>query len=70
MQSRHGVVFRTDSMKRLRHGVLRFLSDDSGPTCVEYLFMLALVVFAALAGATILGNTTKELLDRARDRMP
>jgi len=57
-------------MKRLGHCVLKFLSDDSGPTCVEYLFMLALVVFAALAGATLLGGTTKELLDRARDRMP
>jgi pilus assembly protein Flp/PilA len=35
-----------------------FLRDDDGPTAVEYAVMLALIVGAALAGITSLGNAT------------
>ena len=41
-------------MKKL----LKFLSDEDGPTAVEYAVMLALIVGAAMAGITSFGQAT------------
>ena len=41
-------------MKRL----LKFLVNEDGPTAVEYAVMLALIVGAAMAGITSLGDAT------------
>ena len=57
-------------MRDILFSVQRFLRDESGPTMVEYLFMLSLVIFAALVGIEILGNTTLELFTRTKNNMP
>ncbi len=36
----------------------RFLTDDSGPTAVEYAVLLALIVVACLTSVTMLANST------------
>ena len=38
--------------------LLKFLDDDDGPTAVEYAVMLALIVGAAMAGITSMGQAT------------
>lgn len=50
--------------------VEQFLRDESGPTMVEYLFMLSLVIFAALVGIGIVGDTTLELFKQTKNAMP
>jgi len=46
-------------MTRFLTSVRRFLSDDSGPTAVEYAVMLALIVVVCIAAITTLGNNAK-----------
>lgn len=56
---------------RLVYGsIRRFLGDDSGHAMVEYLFMLALVIFACLGGIALVGNQTLSLFVRSRNAMP
>ena len=38
--------------------IIKFLALEDGPTAVEYAVMLALIVGAALAGITSLGEAT------------
>ena len=56
-------------MREFAESVVRFCKDESGPTSVEYLFMLSLVIFAALIGITALGNQTKVLFERTKTKM-
>ncbi len=48
----------------------RLLVEDSANTQVEYLFMLMLVIFVAIAGITVIGNTTKTLFVATKNAMP
>jgi len=57
-------------MREIRHSIRRFLRDESGPTAIEYSFMLSLIVFAALTGITIVGETTLGLFNQTKDTMP
>jgi Flp pilus assembly pilin Flp len=57
-------------MREFMLSVQRFLKDESGPTMVEYLFMLSLVIFAALVGIGIVGDTTLELFTRTKNALP
>lgn len=56
-------------MRQFADSVARFCRDESGPTSVEYLFMLSLVIFAALIGINALGAQTKVLFDRTKNKM-
>ncbi|MBC8290553.1 MAG: Flp family type IVb pilin [Planctomycetes bacterium] len=56
-------------MREFANSVIRFCRDESGPTAVEYLFMLSLVIFAALIGITAVGNQTKALFDRTKGKI-
>jgi len=44
-------------MSGLLTKVTQFLSDESGPTAVEYAVMLALIVVVCIAAITTLGRT-------------
>lgn len=57
-------------MDRIRLSVQRFLLDESGHTMVEYLFMLSLVIFAALLGIGVVGDTALDLFQQTKDAMP
>lgn len=57
-------------MREFIQSVQNFLKEESGPTCVEYLFMLALVVFAAMAGIRLIGGQAKTLFETSRNAMP
>lgn len=43
--------------------IVRFLSDDSGPTAVEYAVILALIVGVCLGSVTLLANGTRGSFD-------
>lgn len=57
-------------MNQLLQSVRRFLIDQRGHTMVEYLFMLSLVIFAALVGIGIVGDTTLDLFTRSKNALP
>ncbi|MDA0586671.1 MAG: Flp family type IVb pilin [Planctomycetota bacterium] len=56
-------------MRDFATSVVRFCKDESGPTSVEYLFMLSLVIFAAMIGITAVGNQTKVLFERSKNKI-
>ncbi len=56
-------------MRDFARSVVRFCKDESGPTAVEYLFMLSLVIFAAMIGITAVGNQTKVLFERSKNKI-
>ena len=48
-------------MKKILNGVVNFLTNEDGPTAVEYAVMLALIVVVCITAITALGsnaNTT------------
>jgi pilus assembly protein Flp/PilA len=47
----------------------RFLSDESGPTAVEYAVMLALIIVAAINIVTSLGKTTSGTFSRVNSSL-
>ena len=54
----------------MKHFLLRFLNDESGPTAVEYAVMLALILVSCLAAIGLVGgeaggswHATKDKLD-------
>lgn len=61
---------RSFAMKRLRLSIRRLLEEDSGHTMVEYLFMLSLVIFAALLGIGVVGDTALDLFQQTKNAMP
>jgi pilus assembly protein Flp/PilA len=44
-------------MTRTRQLVARFLSEEDGPTAVEYAVMLALIIVVCLAAISALGSS-------------
>lgn len=57
-------------MNQLLQSVRRFLTDQQGHTMLEYLFMLSLVIFAALVGIGIVSDTTLDLFTWTKNAMP
>jgi Flp pilus assembly pilin Flp len=57
-------------MHRILLKVRRLLMEESGHTMVEYLFMLSLVIFAALLGIGVVGDTALDLFTRTKNTMP
>jgi pilus assembly protein Flp/PilA len=43
-------------MSKFLAGLAQFVTDESGPTAVEYAVMLALIVVVCIAAITTLGN--------------
>lgn len=47
-------------MKNFAFGILDFLSEEDGPTAVEYAVMLALIVVVCLAAVTAVGTSASD----------
>jgi pilus assembly protein Flp/PilA len=43
-------------MNTLLHALANFISDESGPTAVEYAVMLALIIVVCITAITALGS--------------
>jgi pilus assembly protein Flp/PilA len=43
-------------LSRFTRSFVRFLSDESGPTAVEYAVMLALIIVVCISAITLLGS--------------
>ncbi len=57
-------------MRDFARSVRKFCCDEGGTTAIEYLFMLSLVIFAAMIGISLVGQQTKVLFDRTKDALP
>ena len=49
--------------------ILKFLTDDSGPTSVEYAVMLAMIVGVCLASINVLANGVGASLDDSASQL-
>ena len=56
-------------MREFIDSVVRFCRDESGPTAVEYLAMMSLIIFAVIIAVTAIGNETKALFDRSKNKI-
>ena len=57
-------------MRKILLSVRRLLREDGGHTMIEYLFMLSLVIFAALLGIGVVGDTALDLFTQTKNAMP
>ncbi len=57
-------------MARIVLSVKRFLVGDSGHAMVEYLFMLSLILVAAILGIKVVGTTALDLFTTTKDALP
>jgi Flp pilus assembly pilin Flp len=57
-------------MVYLLMSVRRFLDRESGHAMVEYLFMLSLILVAAILGIRVVGTTALDLFETSRDALP
>jgi pilus assembly protein Flp/PilA len=51
-------------MKNLVAKLLRLLSDEDGPTAVEYAVMLSLIVCVCVAAITSIGQSTSSVFSK------
>lgn len=49
--------------------IWRFLKEEDGPTAVEYAFMLALIVLAAVAAISALGTSISGVFESIAENM-
>lgn len=57
-------------MVYLLMSVRRFLARESGHAMVEYLFMLSLILVAAILGIKVVGTTALDLFTTTKDALP
>ena len=57
-------------MVRILLSVRRFLVRESGLAMVEYLFMLSLILVAAILGIKLVGTAALDLFTTTRDALP
>ncbi len=53
-------MLKTISVESISNAVNRFIKDESGPTAVEYAFLLALILLAVILSVQLLGRETAE----------
>jgi pilus assembly protein Flp/PilA len=52
-------------VKKLRQFVKRFLTQEDGPTAVEYAVMLALIIVVCIGAITTLGGNANQVFSNA-----
>lgn len=57
-------------MKALLKSAWRFIKDESGPTAVEYAFMLALIIVVCITAIRSVGTSTSTVFSQAGDGLP
>ena len=55
--------------RRIFHAVSTFLTEEDGPTAVEYAVMLALIFLAVVGSVGLLGGVTNDAFQDAFDRL-
>jgi pilus assembly protein Flp/PilA len=56
-------------MRILGDSVQRFLRSEDGPTTVEYVFMMALILLVVIASVGTLGQTVSDSLQASADKL-
>ena len=54
-------------MKSLADKILRFLSDEEGPTAVEYATMMLLILLACLTTISLVGQSASTSFQESND---
>jgi len=57
-------------MIRIVLSVRRFVVRESGHAMVEYLFMISLILVAAILGIKLVGTTALDLFTTTKDALP
>jgi pilus assembly protein Flp/PilA len=57
-------------MKRVTRSSLQFLTNDDGPTAVEYAVMLALIIAVCVAAISTIGNNVDETAESVSSAFP
>ncbi|MHC4880339.1 MAG: Flp family type IVb pilin [Planctomycetota bacterium] len=57
-------------MREFVKSVRRFLVDESGPTSVEYLVMMMVIVFVIVGGVRIIGERTDAWFQTTKNKLP
>jgi pilus assembly protein Flp/PilA len=52
------------------HGLRKFLSDEEGPTAVEYAIMVAGIAVVIIAVVFLLGRGVRDTLHHVADQLP
>lgn len=58
------------TMKPFLKSVVRFLQDDSGPTSVEYCFMIGFILLVCISAIGSLGQATHSYYLKSLAKMP
>jgi len=56
-------------MRSIKKSLLTFLSDEDGPTAVEYAVMLALIIVVCLTAITALGTNANNTFSYVGQRL-
>ena len=57
------------SPKTILQKTIRLLKDETGPTAVEYAFIIALIIVVAITGITVFGNATGDSFQDSSDKI-
>lgn len=58
------------NVKALLKSAWKFIQDESGPTAVEYAFMLALIIVVCITAIRSVGTSTSTVFSQAGDGLP
>jgi pilus assembly protein Flp/PilA len=56
-------------MRQFSKSLVSFLTDESGPTAVEYAVMLALIIVVCITAITTLGTNTNNTFSYVGDKV-
>ncbi len=56
--------------KRLWKPVKRFMRSEDGPTAVEYVVVLSLIIMVAFLAIQAFGIATRDMMQDSADKMP
>lgn len=56
-------------LKNMLHKVTRFLRSDDGPTAVEYLFLMSMIIVVLLMAINAVGVSTSRSLETSSDEI-
>ncbi|MGZ0169583.1 MAG: Flp family type IVb pilin [Planctomycetales bacterium] len=57
-------------MVKILLSIRRFLARESGHAMVEYIFMVSLIIVAAILGVRLVGTTTLDLFETTKNALP
>lgn len=64
------LLYRSAAVRLILQSVHRFLKDESGPTSVEYCFMIGFILLVCISSIGALGEATHNYYLKSLAKMP